>query len=133
MVVYQMVNSPDQTDQLLASNFSKKVTEVQALGARQADLAKALSIKGPERQKKEAPPVAAAPPAAAASAGAQSSAGGDAACYQAEMTRNQGAMQGMSARAEEAQKKGDNKTMMALADSVSQITTAAMRKCGMMK
>jgi hypothetical protein len=130
LMVNQMVQSPDQNNQALASNFGKKVSEVESLRARQADLAKALGIKG--REKKPAPVEMAAPPVAAA-ASTQPGAAGDPACYQNEMTKNQGAMQAMSARAQEAQKKGDTQKMMALADSISQISTAVMRKCGMVQ
>lgn len=130
MMVYQMLNSPDQNDQLLASNFSKKVGEVQAIRARQADLAKALSIQGPERQQKEVPPpmVVAAP---AAAAGASAGSPGDPACYSTEMQKNQAAIEGLGTRAEAAKKKGDNAAMMAIVDTVQQLMAAATKKCGM--
>lgn len=131
LMVNQMVESPDQNNQALASNFGKKVSEVEALRARQADLAKALGIKG--REKKPAPVEMAAPAPAAAAATSQPGAAGDPTCYQAEMKKSEPALEALGARAEDAQKKGDNQKMMVLADSVQQISTAAMRKCGMLK
>jgi len=130
LMVNQMVEGPDQNNQALASNFGRKVGDVESIRARQADLAKALGIKG--REKKPAPAVVAAPAPAAAAATAQPGAAGDPACYQSEMNKSQGALDAMGQRAEAAQKKGDNKTMMAIADSISLVTTAAMRKCGML-
>lgn len=130
MMVNQLVNSPDQNSQALASNFGKKVSEVDALRTRKDDLAKALGIH--RREAKPAPPVEAAAPAAAA-ADAPTGASDNSACYQAEMTKQRPAMEGMSNRAQAAQEKGDTKTMMALADSISAMNMAAMRKCGMMK
>ncbi|HKV73230.1 MAG TPA: hypothetical protein VJN95_01825 [Gemmatimonadales bacterium] len=133
VAVYQMVNSPDQNDQLLASNFSKKVSEISALRARQADLATALNIRGPERQKKEAPAAMAAPAAPAAGAAGAAGTQGDANCYSTEMQKNQPALEALGKRAEAAQKKGDNASMMAIADTIQQLTSGAMKKCGMMK
>jgi hypothetical protein len=49
------------------------------------------------------------------------------------MKKSEPALEALGARAEDAQKKGDNQKMMVLADSVQQISTAAMRKCGMLK
>ncbi len=132
MAVYQMVNSPDQNDQLLASNFSKKPSEMAALRARKADLATALNIRGPERQKKEAPAAMTAPAAPAAGAAGAAGGQGDANCYSTEMQKNQPALEALGKRAEAAQKKGDNASMMAISDTIQQLTSGAMKKCGMM-
>jgi hypothetical protein len=128
LMVNQMVQSPDQNNQALASNFGKKVSEAESIRARQADLAKALGIKG--REKKSAPVEVAVPvPAPAAAAGAQPQ--GDYNCFHDEMAKSQDAMSAMSDRAEAAKKKNDTKTVMAIADSISALNIAAMRKCGM--
>ena len=120
-MVTQMVQNPDQNTQTLASNYVRKVSEAEAIKARKDDLAKALGIA--PRAKKPAPDSVAAPSGAAPTGSA---------CLQTELAKQRPAMDGLSARAETADKKGDNQAMMAIADSINQINMAAMRKCGMM-
>jgi hypothetical protein len=131
----QMVNSPERSTAELASNFGRKPSEIEALKARKDEVAAALGIP-PKQKPVEQPQMAAPQPQMTAPAAGAASPGmtaGGAQCMQTEMNAQKPALEAMGKRAQAARDANDMNKAMAIADSISQINMAIMRKCGMTK